>query len=150
MTIVGSGKYQYICDYCGADYRSNQRADDLGACLSYVPDFLANQGIPCQGTLRRKWSFSTSIPFKEHFNSSAGQHISSRTQHADILKRASEIETLKSGVEHKYVPVDPADAKAVYGIKDDMLESVREDKAKHDISQGQSVSDVQKTKTFVI
>lgn len=134
-------KYEYKCPSCGNRILAPVRGDRLyGHCLICSADV----------HFTRVFSFTVAIPFKEHFNSSAGTHVSSRAQHADILKRASEVETAKSGVEHKFVPVDPADAKAVYGIRDDVLESVREDKAKSDIALGQTVSDVQKTKTFVI
>ncbi len=142
-------RYEYKCKTCDFRVYSNERGDTFVSTVPcYCPPLPDSPDLPYLYV--RVFSFSVAIPFKEHFNSSAGQHISSRTQHADILKRASEIETAKSGVEHKYVPVDPADAKAVYGIKDDMLESVREDKAKSDLSLGKSISDVQKTKTFVI
>lgn len=134
-------KYEYRCPHCRATQLSTVRDDRLEILCKSCDLFVV---------ATRVFSFSVAIPFTEHFNASAGKHISSRAQHADILKAASEVETLKSGVEHKFVPVDPADAKAVYGIKDDMLESVREDKAKSDMALGQTIGDVQKTKTFVI
>lgn len=133
--------YEYKCPVCGTHVNAQQRNDRLYKMCAVCHREQSHV---------RVFSFSVAIPFKEHFNASAGQHVSSRVQHADILKAASEVETAKSGVEHKYVPVDPADAKAVYGISDSMLESVREDKAKSDMSLGQTISDVQKTKTFVI
>lgn len=131
-------KYAYRCPICRLEVRSDVRADRLDAyCTScaYHP-------------LHRVFSFSYAIPFKEHFNASAGTYVSSKTKHADVLKQQSELETVKSGVEHKFVPVDPADAKAVYGIKDDVLEQVRADRAKHDLASGKTLNDVSKTRTF--
>lgn len=131
-------KYGYRCPICRLEVLSDVRADRLNthcrAC-AHTP-------------LHRVFSFTHSIPFKEHFNASAGTVISSPRAHADLLKRQSEAETLRTGVEHKYVPVDPADAKAVYGIKDDVLAQVREDRARHDLASGKTLNDVSKTRTF--
>lgn len=133
-------KYGYRCPICRTEVLSNVRADRLDQQCSRC----------LYGPLHRVFSFSYSLPFKEHFNAAAGTVVSSRTQHADLLKAQSEAETLKTGVEHKYVPVDPADAKAVYGIKDDVLAQVREDRAKHDLASGKTISEVSPTRTFVV
>lgn len=117
--------YAYRCRECDRTHNtySLPPADDAGEC-------------PCGGLYKRVWSVNFKTPYKEHFNGSVGQHVSSAVQHADILKRQSETETMKSGVEHKFVPVDPADSMAVFGIKPEDAERERENTAKASIAAG--------------
>lgn len=131
-------KYAYRCPVCRGEILHDEPHDRLNAiCRSCGAQ-----------EFKRVFSFSMAIPFKEHFNAATGQVVSSKTKHADILKAQSETETIRSGVEHKFVPVDPADAKTVYGIKDDVLEQVRADRAKYDLAHGKTLDDVSKTRTF--
>lgn len=70
-------------------------------------------------------SFAIAKSMPDHYNPSTGTHISSHRQHRDELKRQSEARTFQTGIEHNFVPVDPADAKAVYGITEEGLDATR-------------------------
>lgn len=79
---------------------------------------------PCQqcgGLVRRRVSFSFRRSLAPHFNQSTGNYVSNERDFADQLKRKSEEATLRTGMEHNYVPVDVTDAKAL-GVTDDGLE----------------------------
>jgi hypothetical protein len=59
---------------------------------------------------------------KEHFNVSTGTYVNNPREFADDLKRKSEAATLSTGLEHNFVPVDPADQREVFGITDEGLD----------------------------
>ena len=52
-------------------------------------------------------------PMHEHMNHTTGTLVSDMRGFRDALKRKSEEATLRTGVEHNYEPVDPADMKKV-------------------------------------
>jgi hypothetical protein len=69
-----------------------------------------NQGRPCPkcgGRLKRIWGFRQTPMMHSHWNASVGKTISSMKQFKDELARASDAQTEKTGIEHRYVPVDP-------------------------------------------
>jgi len=65
----------------------------------------------------------------EHFNVAVGRPVSSSKQFADELKRKSEEASLRTGMDHNFVPVDVTDMKAV-GATDEGLDHTR--KVHHD------------------
>lgn len=69
----------------------------------------------CQGftMFGRKYSISVAPVMQEHFNHSVGAAVSSRRQHADLLKAKSAEVYASTGIETNYVPIDMSDAKAV-------------------------------------
>jgi predicted nucleic acid-binding Zn ribbon protein len=110
--------YEYKCRACKRQYRSHAHG---------------MEGTPapcCDATLGRVYSVSIKKSFREHWNAATGQYVTSSRQHADLLKAQSEAQTLRTGIETRYVPVDPADAKAVYGITDEAIEEEKENRAK--------------------
>lgn len=94
--------YAYLCRTCGATCDSSTRAATLGACLD----------PSCRGELRRKYSISIRPSMQPHFNHTVGKPISSMSEFRDELKRSSERETLRTGIECNYVPIEAADAGA--------------------------------------
>lgn len=102
--------YAYKCRKCGTRADSTRRGDVLGPCPT------------CDGQLTRLYIVTLERPMMEHFNPSVGKVISSNRQFDDELKRKSEEQTLRTGIEARYVRHDPADAKAL-GVTHDGLDS---------------------------
>ena len=88
--------YEYRCRTC----RTTQTSTTYGLDVCLVDG--------CLGALKRVYSISFTRPFAEHFNHTVGKPVSSQQQFADELKRASEEASLRTGVEHRYVPTDPS------------------------------------------
>lgn len=71
--------------------------------------------------MRRGCSFSFRRSMPEHFNNSTGQYVSNAMEFTDQLKRQSEAQSIRTGMDHNYVPVDVTEMKAL-GVTDDGLE----------------------------
>jgi Zn ribbon nucleic-acid-binding protein len=95
--------YEYKCPACGQREMDPERADRLHrAC------------VRCgHSPLHRRFSISVRPSMQEHFNPTVGRHVSSMRQFEDALKQESENYTLRTGIEAKFVPHDPHDAKAL-------------------------------------
>lgn len=105
--------YEYKCRQCG--YRV-----DLTTLTG--PYSCPN----CEGgVVKRVFSFNVQPSMAEHYNPSVGTVVSSKRQHFDLLKRQSEAATIRTGIPHNYVPVDPADSRAVFGVTDEGLDATR-------------------------
>lgn len=79
---------------------------------------------PCQTPVKRRYSpFAIQIPMQEHYNHSVGAYITNERQFKDQLKIQSEAATLRTGLEHNFVPHDPRDAKDSLGVTDEGLEA---------------------------
>lgn len=92
--------YEFKCR-CGGFTRDLPMAD-RDRPLSY----------PCPhcGELpRRNFSFRMGQVMHEHFNQSTGTVVSSMRQFNDTLKRQSDEQTAKTGIEHRFVPCDMKD-----------------------------------------
>lgn len=63
----------------------------------------------CGTTMVRVFSFNQKPMMPEHLNSTTGQVVRSERDFRDQLKRQSEAETVRTGIEHNYVPVDVQD-----------------------------------------
>ena len=88
--------YEYACDECG-DF------------LAKFPLGAAPRTEICAGCGQarpRRYSMNPTQVMHEHWNVSAQQPISSRRQHADVLRRQSEEATERTGVPHDFQPVD--------------------------------------------
>lgn len=109
--------YEYKCRTCGAIATSRHRADTIGPCDD--PD--------CSGRLTRLYSISVKPGMQEHFNPTVGKHISSMRQFSDELKVASEEYTMRTGIEAKFVPHDPHDAKAL-GVTGEGLDTTNRER----------------------
>jgi len=76
----------------------------------------------CGSWMVRRYSISTRRSMPEHFNASVGKYVSNENQFRDELKRASEEATLRTGMEHRFVPIDPRE-KASLGVSDEGMEN---------------------------
>jgi hypothetical protein len=64
---------------------------------------------------------------KEHWNSAVGQYVSNRQDMTEALKRQSEEASVRTGMDHDFQMVDPADMRdpSAHGVNEDNLEGTR-------------------------
>ena len=115
-------QYNYRCLECQRLFATDTRADAVRCpeCLSIAP---------------RKFSFNVGRDMQEHWNAAVGQYVSSRQDMDDALKRQSEEASIRTGVDHEYVRVDPSDMRdpGAHGVNEDNLEHTR--KMQRDLMQ---------------
>lgn len=89
--------YGYRCRECGAARDSTGR-DDVQRCS-------------CGGLSKRDYRQVQigSSPFTPHFNHAVGQHVTSKREFEDALKRGSDANSERVGMDHNYAPVYPGD-----------------------------------------
>jgi putative FmdB family regulatory protein len=106
--------YNYRCRKCNQLFATETRADATTCPL-------------CLGKAVRKFSFNVSTGMREHWNTAVGQYVSNRQEMDDALKRQSEAASLRTGVDHEYVRVDPVDMRdpSAHGVSEDGLEESR-------------------------
>lgn len=64
----------------------------------------------CGEAMNRRFSCpGVKLSMQPHYNWSLGRYVSSARDFEDGLKAASETATLRTGVEHRFVPTDPSD-----------------------------------------
>jgi hypothetical protein len=80
--------------------------------------------MTCGAHPTRVWSFNHSRAFPEHFNNSVGEFVSNKHQFYDGLKRQSEVQSARTGIEHDFQPVDPTDMRdaSAHGVTDEGLD----------------------------
>jgi DNA-directed RNA polymerase subunit RPC12/RpoP len=113
--------YNYRCSRCNRLFACETRAD--ATTCSY-----------CQGQAIRKFSFSVSTGLQEHWNTAVGQYVKNERDMSEALKRQSEAMSIRTGIDHDYQYVDPADMKeaGAHGVNEDTLEPTR--KIQRDLS----------------
>lgn len=67
------------------------------------------------------FSFSVPRTFQPHWNSAVGQWVTSQNHFEELLKIKSESNSIQSGIEHNYVPVEWGDA-AAFGATDEGID----------------------------
>ncbi len=112
--------YEYRCNQCGnatsvtydiATYEVMKNRPPLCACQ-----------IPGGHPMVRVFSFAIKPTMVEHLNHTTGQVVSSERQFRDQLKRQSEEATIRTGIEHNFVPVDRQD-KETLGVTAEGLDA---------------------------
>lgn len=63
----------------------------------------------------RVFSVNPTSTFRPHFNAAVGQYVSSDRQFRDALRRGSDMQSERTGMEHRYVPIDPRDTEPADG-----------------------------------
>lgn len=105
--------YLYRCPECDTEHLDHRRGDRL-------PLACASCGHP--GPLHRRFAISTHRPMQEHWNQSVNAPVSSMRDFAEKLKIRGEEYTARTGIESRFVPIDPADTRALgvttQGIED--------------------------------
>lgn len=64
---------------------------------------------------------------REHWNNAVGQYVSNRRELDDAFKRSSEAASVRTGLNHEFVAVDPSDMRdaSAHGVNENLLESTR-------------------------
>ena len=112
--------YEYRCSKCKATYLTVIR-DDSTPCHF------------CNGFGIRRFGFNFKRPMQEHFNHSTGQFVTNERAFRTQLKRQSEIQTIRTGIEHTYQPVDDPMTKASLGVTTAGLEDQAKWRHDHNI-----------------
>src|SRR5579872_2874780 len=105
-------EYQYKCRSCGVTFVSMSRAD--------IPPCPV-----CGKKATRDYVFQARSSMPEHFNHSIGGYVNNERDLRDALKRRSEEESERVGVDHNYEYVsraDMADASS-HGVTDEGLDT---------------------------
>lgn len=105
--------YEYRCPNCGNEQSVVSSIHDP------VPTVYCRK---CITPMRRRYRpLLTKMPMDGHFNASLGRWVNNEREVKDGFKIASEEATMRTGIEHRYVPVDPRDTKAL-GVTQEGLE----------------------------
>jgi DNA-directed RNA polymerase subunit RPC12/RpoP len=112
--------YSYRCDQCKRLFNTEHRGDST-TCSD------------CGARAIRRFTFYTASGMQEHFNAAAGEYVSNRQQLNDAFKRKSAEASARTGIDHEYVMVDPADMRdpSAHGVNEDNLETTR--RRQHDL-----------------
>jgi putative FmdB family regulatory protein len=89
-------EYQYRCNSCRRLFATQTRAD-----ATTCPD--------CAGPATRKFGFYVASSLKEHWNQAVGQYVSNSHDMSEALKRKSEEMSVRTGIDHDYQYVSPAE-----------------------------------------
>lgn len=74
----------------------------------------------CHQTItRRLFNIAVLSPFVEHFNHTVGKPVRTMAEFKGELNRASEEAEARTGIPHRYVPVEGVDSAAAAGIDRD-------------------------------
>lgn len=114
--------YEYKCPYCNYRVPSLERADKLH--VEECPS------CGFSGDYKRVFGFAMKPIMHEHFNRSVQKPISSMKQYADELKRKSDEESARDGMERRYVPVDLGDPGAI-GVSNEGIHESNIERAKN-------------------
>lgn len=95
---------------------------ELRQTLCALDNISAPNCPTCGLVMDRKFSSFGVKVFKEHFNQSVGQYVTSDAQFRNELKVASDEASQRMGFDVNYQPLDPADTKAACGVTDAGLE----------------------------
>jgi predicted nucleic acid-binding Zn ribbon protein len=112
--------YQFHCKQC------DWRLDVVCSIDTYTSLGYSNRAsekrscAKCGAQTARVFNFSVKTMVPEHFNRSAGEYVTGERQLRDAFKRQSEAATIRTGIEHNFVPIDLADKKAL-GVTDEGL-----------------------------
>jgi predicted nucleic acid-binding Zn ribbon protein len=91
---------------------------------TFTPDGLPRDCPACGGPVVRRWTppYVLRTGFVEtHFNHTTGEIVHNQSEFRDQLKRKSDEASERTGIEHRFVPVDPDQPRAL-GVKLDGTE----------------------------
>lgn len=110
--------YEYRCADCG-----NEHSESLS--IRAYEQFQSNHGIivcNCGTEMHRVFSPVIKSSMPEHYNTSVGQFIRTERELKDVFKRQSEEATIRTGIEHNFVPVSSSDRKTL-GVTSEGLDA---------------------------
>ena len=115
-------QYEYRCNNC-------QSPTTITTTIAIYDETFAGVPLTCDacmvGELKRVYqppAYKFSMP--DHFNVSAGQHVSGEHHLREVFKRKSEEATERLGVEHNFQPVDLRDHEALGVTREGLEEDV--------------------------
>ena len=100
--------YQYLCREC------DQILEVHRSMVVGAPEFVLCPDCATP-THKRQFHVAVLTPFQEHYNATVGKRVSSMAQFKTELTKASEHAEEVTGIPHRYVPVEGADAAAATG-----------------------------------
>lgn len=109
--------YEWKCSECIWVWSEQLTIAEYALLRDLIVECLA-----CGGQMKRVFDFSYKPPMPEHQNASTGTYVTSERKLKDDLKRQSEYMTMRTGIEHNFVPVDHSD-KQTLGITDEGLDA---------------------------
>lgn len=96
--------YEYKCPEC----QSRTTVQQHGSRLE-IPCVACGFG----GPLKRVWNVQIAPVMQAHYNISVGQEISDNKQFERVLREKSDQAWEKTGIPHRFVPVDRSDKKTL-------------------------------------
>lgn len=111
-------RYTFVCEGCGerservmtfAEHDEWRESDHL-------------HSIICLGMWEQVLDFRYGRPMPEHYSPALGRPVSSSRDFHDGLKRQSEAASVRTGIEHNYMTVDPTDPSSA-GVNDAGMEA---------------------------
>lgn len=108
--------FSFLCDECGSEWHDIHHVG--------IGETHPTSSCPlCDGTMRRCVSQVNVMPgMQPHWNAAVGRPISSDAQFRSELSRKSDELSERTGADHKFVPVDMNDKKAL-GVTDEGLDT---------------------------
>ena len=89
-------EFQYRCRGCNRLFASGER-NDVTRCPR------------CNSAAARVFSFNVTTSMREHWNTAVGEYVSNSREMSDSLKRKSEEMSVRTGIDHDYQYVSPAE-----------------------------------------
>lgn len=100
--------YQFDCSTCDQILEVSRSMAEGAPNLVLCPD--------CEGYVsKRVFNVAVMTPFQEHYSHTVGKRVSSMSQFKSDLVRASEHAEERTGIPHRYVPVEGCDAQEAVG-----------------------------------
>lgn len=106
--------YEFRCRICDTDYQSMRAFGDTHCPI-----------CPCGGSTKRVFSPPAVKVYQPHVQVIGDKtvEVQSDRHHRDLLKAQSEQQEARTGIPASYVPVHPADQKAVFGITEEGMDA---------------------------
>lgn len=115
--------YEFVCKNCGKEVSVALSITEYTDGPYSKRDSIERKCEVCGvQTARHFTTPSIKLPMPDHYNRSAGTYVTGERQLRDEFKRKSEAATIRTGVEHNFVPIDYSDRKAL-GVTDQGLDA---------------------------
>lgn len=115
-------QYDYRCNHC-------QSPTTITTSIAIYDETFAGVPLICdacmEGELKRVYQPPAyKFPMPDHFNVSAGQHVSGERELREVFKRKSAEATERLGIEHNFKPIDLRDHEALGVTREGLEEDV--------------------------
>lgn len=100
-------QYEYKCKECSS-------RTSIACTISQYDDLWAGKSLMCDACMSGELARIYTVPpirhaLEGHYNLAAGQYVSGERELKDVFKRRSDEATARTGIEHRFVPVDMRD-----------------------------------------